>query len=93
MSSLHRNEYCRLYTTYYKEHQNKINVVGIGEIGRTRFGKEPKKVNGYRLAYKLGYRNEEYIFRHVIKYFAKCYLYIKVWYKCNDWILLGTYVR
>jgi hypothetical protein len=32
-----------------------VNLLGIGEIGRTRYGKVPKKVTPYRLAYKLGY--------------------------------------
>jgi hypothetical protein len=49
-----------IYNVYYKNHAEKTNVLGIGEIGRNRFGKEPKTLNGYRLAYKLGHRNDRY---------------------------------
>jgi hypothetical protein len=49
-----------IYNVYYKKFNDKVNVLGIGEIGRTRFGKEPRKLNGYRMSYKLGYRGEKY---------------------------------
>lgn len=48
-----------IYNVFYK-HSDKINIIGIGEIGRTRFGKVPKNLNGYRLAYKLGYKSDKY---------------------------------
>ncbi len=49
-----------VYNVYYKNHGEKVNVLGIGEIGRTRYGKVPKNVNGYRMAYKLGYKGDRY---------------------------------
>lgn len=44
-----------IYNVYYKAHSNKVNILGIGEIGRTRYGKVPGNLNSYRIAYKLGY--------------------------------------
>jgi len=49
-----------IYNVYYKKLGDKINIIGIGEIGRTRFGKEPKNLNGYRLAYKIGHKDDRY---------------------------------
>jgi hypothetical protein len=49
-----------IYNIYFKQLENKTNILGLGEIGRTRYGKEPKNLNGYRLAYKLGYKNDYY---------------------------------
>jgi hypothetical protein len=46
---------------YFKNHSGKVNIIGIGEIGRTRFGKQPKCLNSYRLIYKMGYREGQYI--------------------------------
>jgi len=44
-----------IYNVYFKNHGEKINITGTGEIGRTRYGKEPKHLNSYLIAYKLGY--------------------------------------
>jgi len=44
-----------IYNIYFKRHGDKVNVTGTGEIGRMRFGKEPKQLNSYLAAYKLGY--------------------------------------
>ena len=49
-----------IYNIYFKNHQDKTNILGIGEIGRTRFGKEPKKVDRYRIAYKMGHKQSRY---------------------------------
>lgn len=49
-----------IYNVYFKKHADKVNILGIGEIGRTRFGKVPRNLNGYRMAYKLGYREGRY---------------------------------
>jgi len=49
-----------IFNIYFKNHTTKVNMLGIGEIGRCRFGREPKHLNGFRLAYKLGYRNDRY---------------------------------
>ncbi len=46
---------------YFKNHSEKVNVLGIGEIGRTRYGKEPDNLNSYRMIYKLGYKEGRYV--------------------------------
>jgi hypothetical protein len=45
---------------YYKHHGDKLNILGIGEIGRTRYGKQPPVLSGYRMAYPLGYKDSSY---------------------------------
>jgi hypothetical protein len=45
-----------IYNVYFKNHSQKVNILGIGEIGRTRYGKEPEDLNSYLIAYKLGYK-------------------------------------
>lgn len=52
-----------IYNVYYRNLSEKVNILGIGEIGRTRFGKEPKQLNGYRMAYKLGHKEGCYVMR------------------------------
>jgi len=52
-----------IYNIYYKNHRDKVNILGTGEIGRTRFGKDPKNLNAYSIAYKLGYSENRYAFR------------------------------
>jgi hypothetical protein len=49
-----------IYNVYFKNHSEKVNILGIGEIGRTRYGKVPKNLTSYRMAYKLGYKNSDY---------------------------------
>jgi hypothetical protein len=49
-----------IYNAYFKNHSHKVNILGIGEIGRTRYGKQPRRLNGYRMAYALGYKDSEY---------------------------------
>lgn len=53
----------RLLSTVYFYHQNyqeSINICGVGEIGRTRFGVELFPVSAKFLAYKYGYVNSEF---------------------------------
>jgi hypothetical protein len=68
-----------IYNVYYQNHQDKYNVIGIGEIGRTRFGKEPRILNGYRLAYLMGYSNNDYVIEkcgeilsEMLPFYARC---------------------
>jgi hypothetical protein len=49
-----------IYNIYYKQHSNKINILGVGEIGRALWGDEPAELNGYYLAYRLHYRSSKY---------------------------------
>jgi len=59
-----------IYNVYFKNHCEKTNILGVGEIGRTRFGKEPKKLSSYRMAYKLGYKEGRYVIRQCEKILA-----------------------
>lgn len=52
-----------IYNVYFRNLGEKVNILGIGEIGRTRYGKEPKKLNSYRMIYKLGYNAGSYVIR------------------------------
>ena len=45
---------------YFKNHGDKINVLGVGEIGRALWGDEPKKLSAYYLAYVLRYKRSRY---------------------------------
>ncbi len=49
-----------IYNIYYKKLSNRINISGAGEIGRTIFGNEPKKLDGHYLAYLLHLEKSEY---------------------------------
>lgn len=50
-----------IYNIYFKNHSEKIFILGVGEIGRTFYGKEPKKLTSFYMAYKLGYNNCHYV--------------------------------
>lgn len=52
-----------IYNVYFRRLGDKTNVLGIGEIGRNRYGAQPKKLNSYRMTYKLGYRGDRYAIR------------------------------
>jgi len=60
-----------IYNVYFKNHAEKINVLGIGEIGRTRFGKEPRKLNAYRIAYMMKYKSGRYVLGQAEKILAE----------------------
>ncbi|MBP9009710.1 MAG: hypothetical protein WAP08_04870 [Smithellaceae bacterium] len=49
-----------IYNVYFKNHSNKVNILGTGEIGRTRFGKDPRWINGHYLAYKMKHHKSPY---------------------------------
>jgi hypothetical protein len=52
-----------IYNVYYKSHPEKINLLGVGEIGRALWGYAPKEVNAYYLAYALRYKSSPYATR------------------------------
>jgi hypothetical protein len=52
-----------IYNIFFKNHSEKVNILGMGEIGRTFYGKETTNLNAYRMAYKLGYKNSRYVIR------------------------------
>jgi hypothetical protein len=49
-----------IYNIYYREHGNKLNILGVGEVGRTKFYDEPTILTPYYLAYMLHYRRSLY---------------------------------
>jgi hypothetical protein len=49
-----------IYNVYYKNHPTKVNLLGVGEIGRDYYGKAPRDVDGYYLARCLRYKNSAY---------------------------------
>jgi hypothetical protein len=49
-----------IYNVYYKKHQDKVNILGVGEIGREYYGKRPRRLDGYYLARCLKFRNSVY---------------------------------
>lgn len=49
-----------IYNVYYKNHSHRMNVLGVGEIGRAYFGTSPKSVNGYLLARSLKFKDSRY---------------------------------
>ena len=49
-----------IYDVYYKNHQDKVNLLGVGEIGRDYYGDAPSDLDAYYLAYCLKYRNSRY---------------------------------
>lgn len=52
-----------IYNVFFKNHNEKICILGMGEIGRNFYGKEPRNLNGYRMAYKFGYKESRYVMR------------------------------
>ena len=49
-----------IYNVYFRDHQSKINLLGVGEIGREYYGKAPKEIDGYYLARCLKYKRSAY---------------------------------
>lgn len=49
-----------IYNVYYLKHHDKVNLLGVGEIGREYYGAVPKVLTGYYLAHCLRYRQSEY---------------------------------
>jgi hypothetical protein len=52
-----------IYEIYYSQHSTKVNVLGVGEVGRTKFFDEPRNLSPYYLAYMLHYRMCSYAVR------------------------------
>ena len=49
-----------IYDVYFKQHSHRLNILGVGEIGRGFFGRRPKNLNGYFLARALKYKDSSY---------------------------------
>lgn len=49
-----------IFNVYFKNHQNKLNLLGVGELGREYYEPPPKNFNGYYLAWCLKYKKSKY---------------------------------
>jgi len=50
-----------IYNVFFKNHSEKVLILGVSEIGRTFYGKAPRQLNSYRMAYKLEYKECRYV--------------------------------
>ncbi len=57
-----------VYNVYYKNHKDKVNLLGVGEIGREYYGKPPNDLDGYYLARSLKYKNSKYAVKQCSKW-------------------------
>jgi hypothetical protein len=48
-----------IYNVYFKDYKGKVNILGMGELGRQRLGKEPKHWNSYRVLYLFEHIKED----------------------------------
>ena len=49
-----------IYNVYFKHHANRVNLLGVGEIGRDYYGEAPRDLTGYYLARNLKYKFSKY---------------------------------
>ncbi len=57
-----------IYNIYFRKHSKKINVIGVGEIGRSFYGKRPRKINSYFLSRVLKYKDSLYAVKQCQKW-------------------------
>jgi hypothetical protein len=50
-----------IQNVYFKQLGDKVNILGCGEIARTRYGAQPSRLDAFRVAYKLGYQRSDYV--------------------------------
>jgi len=60
-----------IYNIYHKQHNDKLNILGVGEVGRTKFFDPPKDLDAYYLAYMLKYRKSSYAVNECAVWFAQ----------------------
>jgi len=46
-----------IFNVYFCSLQHRVNILGVGEIGRVHYGKPPKRASAYLLAYILRHRD------------------------------------
>jgi hypothetical protein len=49
-----------IYQVYYRQHPQRMNVLGVGEIGRTFYGAAPRSIDGYLLARSMKIKDSPY---------------------------------
>jgi hypothetical protein len=57
-----------IYNVYFMNHQDKVNLLGVGEIGREYYGNPPKDLDGYYLAWCLKYKKSSYAVKQCNKW-------------------------
>jgi len=57
-----------IFNVYFKNHQDKVNLLGLGEIGRVYYGDTPRDLDGYYLARSLKYKRSRYAVRQCEKW-------------------------
>jgi hypothetical protein len=60
-----------IYNVYQKQHSHRVNILGVGEVGRTKFFDDPRKLSPYYLAYMLRYRKSSYAVRECKSWLAE----------------------
>ncbi len=60
-----------IYNVYFKQHSEKMNILGVAEIGRSYYGDAPKWINGYFLARCLKYKRSRYAVEQCEKWLEK----------------------
>lgn len=60
-----------IYNVYQEHHSEKVNILGVGEVGRTKFFNEPKNLTPYYLSYMLRYRRSSFAVRECESWLAE----------------------
>lgn len=56
-----------IYNVYHTQHSLKRYMQGIGEVGRTFYGRPPRRLEPFQVASKLGYERSDYALRQGAK--------------------------
>jgi len=59
-----------IYNIYFNQHSDKVNILGVGEVGRTKFYEDPKNLTPYYLAYMLKYKKSSFAVRECEKWLS-----------------------
>lgn len=60
-----------IYNVFFKKHREKVLILGVSEIGRTFYGKAPRRLNSYRMACLLEYNECRYVNKQCEKLVAQ----------------------
>lgn len=60
-----------IYNVYHKQHGEKLNILGVGEVGRTKFFDPPNDLDAYYLAYMLKYRKSAYAVKECAAWYTE----------------------
>lgn len=59
-----------IYNVYHKSHSDKLNILGVGEVGRTKFFDPPNNLDAYYLSYMLKHRKSSYAVKECEKWLS-----------------------